>query len=740
MLSERQKVLPTTRLPRSNTADPGPDTSIQFLKGVGPARATLFAKKSILSIRDLLFHFPRRYEDRRRIFAPGELEQVAPGSLVCVRARIIDVREHYRRGQRAKMVQVKTRGNDEKEMLCLWFRTYQGLVPRLREMGEAVFTGTLDFRGGTPLLVHPETESTRNEFSAHWGRIVPIYSTTQGLTQRAFREAVAQALTFTLPQLEESLPEEVRERFHFQDLATSLQAIHFPETLPAAGSEGASMLRRFAFEEFLEYCVSQILSKSLNTKVAARPITIVNQLARQIRACLPFQLTEGQESALAEIRQDLQAKIAMNRILQGDVGSGKTIVALLAAADLADQGLQTAIVVPTETLAEQHYAKMREYLAATPHANSIELLTGSCKKRAREEIHKRIHDRKALIVVGTHALLESTVPWSLLGLVIFDEQHRFGVRQRTKLLSTSARGPSPHMLTMTATPIPRSLALTIFGDLQVSAIRLRPQGRLPIKTKVLRSADRQKAYNLVHREVRAGRQAFIIFPLIEDSEEEGMASVRSAEAEFKRLSEGPLKGLALSLVHGRLSNEERQSRMRDFSQGKSQVLLATTVIEVGIDVPNATTMIVENAERFGLAQLHQIRGRVGRGEHQSYCCLLTEAEPKGEKTIYFSEAEEPHGATWDRLMVLENSVDGFAIAEADLELRGAGDLIGHRQSGVPTFSVGNLVRDRELFAQARQVAEEICRRDPHLQEPEHKGLRQHWQKVRADLEKTLRSG
>lgn len=703
-----------------------------------------FRRLGIETLRDALHYFPFRYEDRRKVFRPKELATVPEGSLVSVAARVVDVRE--KPGKLGKrLIELRAVGVDGGELTCTWFHAYKGMMAHLMGFSEAVFTGQLKIFRGRAQLIHPDVARSDGGSSLHWGRIVPIYSTTEGLSQKYLRETIAKALELGLPLVEEELPAPLRARLGLVDLKQAIREMHFPAELPRFDVESATdvppAFYRLIFEEFFKYQILRLHDARHKVKEKAPALEIKNRTVARIRKNLPFTLTNGQEAAIAEIRADIRETQPMNRILQGDVGSGKTLVAFMSLAEAVDNGRQGVLMVPTETLAEQHFKGAEKVFANT--GVRIALLTGSQSAKEKRAAQAAIAKGEIDLVIGTHALIQESVEWNDLALIVIDEQQRFGVRQRARLRSPGKRNEVPHLLTMTATPIPRSLALTVFGDLHVSSLREMPKDRLPIKTKALHGSERQKVYNLFVREARAGRQGYLIYPLVQDSEKEGMERLKSVVAEYERLKNGPLASLRLGMLHGQMPAEERQLLMQAFARHELDVLISTTVIEVGIDVPNATVIAIEHAERFGLAQLHQLRGRVGRGAHQSYCVLVTDiprntaaAEPR----LLFSDEAGDEGAAWARLEVLEKSTDGFAIAEADLKFRGPGDFLGTKQSGAPAFRLANLERDRATFELARDEADSILRTDPRLDSPQNTGLRTFLFRAHAELGFTLKSG
>lgn len=518
------------------------------------------------------------------------------------------------------------------------------------------------------------------------GKIIPVYALRGDLKASAVRQAIHGVLPL-VKSWPDPLPAAIKKQYRLVDLGTAYQGIHAPRY----AEEWQRARTRLVFDELFYLQLGFLQRRQHQRRQPSPRLLPEGQLVQKFRSQLPFALTGAQERVVQEILQDLQRPQPMQRLLQGDVGSGKTVVAVMAMLAAVEAGYQVALMAPTEVLAEQHYQKLLEWL--TPLHLPVELLTGSTKTSQRRQILAQLATGEIPILVGTHALIQEDVHFQRLGLVIIDEQHRFGVGQRSLL---QQKGMAPHVLTMTATPIPRTLALTIHGDLDVSQIDELPPGRKPIKTSIFSASQRHFAYDLIRREITQGRQAYIILPLVEESDK---LAAKAAVAEYQKLKEMTFKGCRLGLLHGRQSPAEKDAALRAFRDGETQILVATTVVEVGVDVPNATVILIENAERFGLAQLHQLRGRVGRGSHPSYCLLITQG--KGEDTQ-------------QRLQVLTQSQDGFFIAEMDLRLRGPGEILGTRQAGLPDLALASLIEDQEILATARQAAEQLVEQDPEL--------------------------
>jgi ATP-dependent DNA helicase RecG len=552
----------------------------------------------------------------------------------------------------------------------------------------------------------PEWEPLEREL-IHTGRLVPIYPLTRGISARWMRRLMKRVVDHWGPRLDDHLPEAVRQRAGLMDLPTAFKQIHFPDDEQAA----SQARRRLAFDEFLFIQLRLLQQRQQWQEQEGQSIPRNQALLDAFLQSLPFQLTEAQQSSLQQIVQDMEQAQPMSRLLQGDVGSGKTVVAAAAMLMAIAASKQAALMAPTEILAEQHYHSIADLLARSAEWGleqpvSVVLLTASLSRVERRRAYTAIASGEANIVVGTQALIQRHVIFKDLGLVVVDEQHRFGVAQRSTLRK---KGLAPHMLVMSATPIPRSLALTIYGDLEISTISELPPGRQPVETRWLPPTQRERAYAFVRSQIEKGRQAFILYPLIEESDK---VEARAAADEYERLQNEIFPDLRVALLHGRMKPKEKDTAMMSFRQGEIDILVSTSVIEVGIDVPNATVMLIEGADRFGLAQLHQFRGRVGRGAYQSYCLLLSDA----------ASPDDPQTkTTWERLKAIEDTQDGFALAEKDLEIRGPGDFFGVRQSGLPTLRLARL-SDVHVLEQARGEAQNIFQEDPLLNQPQHQLL------------------
>lgn len=658
------------------------DSDVRFLAGVGPARARLLEKLSVRTVGDLLYLFPRRYEDRRFLTS---LEALKPATTAAVLARVVAVES--RKTRRPGLTLTKALITDGKAYgYAIWFNR-RGLERLLPPGTEASFYGAIEFRQGKVQIGNPEVEVVDEGEPDSVGRILPVYPATEGLSPLWLRRLVQQTLPLALPLLVESLPEAIRRRRALLDLAPAVEGLHYPED----GDHWRACRRRIAFQEFFLLQLGLALRRHQARHGGLSPrLSPSGPRARAFIDSLPFPLTEAQRRVVAEIGADVSLEEPMHRLLQGDVGSGKTVVAVLALLAAVDGGLQGAFMVPTEVLAIQHHRRLSSLLG--PLGVEVALLRGGMSAREKEESLVALEEGRVPLAVGTHALIEEGVRFKGLGLVVIDEQHRFGVLQRSAL---AGKGVSPHVLVMTATPIPRTLTVSIYGDLAVSVLDELPPGRRPVVTRRVKARGRDRLLAFIERQMEAGRQIYWVCPLVEESE---TLDVASAESRYEELS-SLFPRRRLGLLHGQMASREKEAILTAFQGGEIDLLVATTVIEVGVDVANATVMVIEDAQRFGLSQLHQLRGRVGRSGMESYCLLLGEATTaEGQK----------------RLEALCGTDDGFRIAEIDLRLRGPGEVCGTRQHGLTDFRVADLLRDGKILHEARAEAQELVRSDPSL--------------------------
>ena len=661
---------------------------ITILKGIGPSKAKQFENLNIFTLRDLICHFPRGYEDRTKLVPIEKLEVDTPA---CFRAMVMNTprTSHIRKGLDITKVQVA----DHSGRLTLTFFNNRYVVDQLRYGKEYIFYGAVsgDFIGYN--MTNPVFEAM-DSAPVTTRRILPVYPLTAGLSNAAVLKAVQQALSLCDPP-PEILPESVRKQYGILPAERAYYAIHEPSTM----AEAEMAKKRLIFEEFFVFSAGLSLMRAARAEKKAQPYT--NLDLKPFFAALPFTLTGAQSRAVAEILEDLSSGAPMNRLVQGDVGSGKTMVAAVAAYCAANNGHQSALMAPTEILAEQHYESLRKLFA--PLGIRVGLLTGSMTTKEKRLTREAIASGEIQLAVGTHALLSDATQFNDLGLVITDEQHRFGVAQRSKL---SAKGSDPHLLVMSATPIPRTLALLMYGDLDVSIINELPPGREAVDTFLVGESYRPRINAFIRKQVAEGHQCFVVCPAVEESEELG---IKSATVWAETLQQTVFPDLRIALLHGQMKGAEKEAAMASFARGEADVMVATTVIEVGVDVPNATLMVIEDADRFGLSQLHQLRGRVGRGKAKSYCILTS--HNKNQETLL-------------RLKALCKTTDGFKIAEEDLKMRGPGDFFGSRQSGLPTFRVANLSYDLQTLKDAQAASAQWIDTYGTSDEPEAVALRE----------------
>ncbi len=661
------------------------DSDVQYVKGVGPRRSALLASRGIRTVEDLLLHIPKSYQDRATFVALAALQI---GQDAAVHARVY----------RSRMIQTRRRvpifdailTDGSSFVHAKWFHGHYLQTREFTAGREVVLFGRVDFDRYESKFVffNPEFElldGGEESASLDIGRYVPIYEEVAGITSRQLRRIIAGALADLAKDVDDPLPDDVREAHGFPDLRTSLERIHFPEQpdgIEELNRRRSPYHRRLIFEEFFLLELIYALRRAQSRGLQGLRFETSDRIRQQVKTILPFHPTAAQKRVLKEIVDDLRAPYPMIRLMQGDVGSGKTIVAFEAIVIAIENGYQAALMAPTEILAEQHFISAKRILG--PLNYRVGVVRRGIKKAGKRELLEKIASGETQLVIGTHALIEENTVFKNLGLVIVDEQHRFGVVQRLQIM---AKGGNPNTLVMTATPIPRTLAMTLYGDLDLSVIDEMPPGRSTIRTTHAVDRDSDRVYQMIGAEVEQGRQAYVVYPVIEESDK---VDLKSATEGFKKLSE-IFKGRRVALLHGRLKSEEKEAIMAAFAAGEIDVLVSTTVIEVGVDVANATVMLIQHAERFGLAQLHQLRGRVGRGTHRSFCILMTPSRL--------------NDVARQRIHAMVSTTDGFRLAEVDLQLRGPGEMAGTRQSGIPEFRIANLMADGELLLLAQKEAQ-----------------------------------
>lgn len=651
-------------------------SSLRYLRGIGPKRAEALAKLGVQTLRELLYFFPRRYEDRSSL---SKIEDLTPGQTTTIQGEILSVR--FKPIRYMPLVELVI-GDETGTIPAVWFN--QAYLKNQFVQGQrAIFYGRVDLYKNRLQFNSPEYEIVdEEEESIHTGRITPVYPLTEGLFQRSLRSSMKHLIDEAAENhLHEHLPSFFCSEHDLLSLPQAVTQMHFPSSFEELGKAR----RRIVFDEFLifQLILMQKIEK-LKNKYQSYSLKNAEEHLKSFIKTLSFTLTPAQSKAIQEITLDLELSYPMNRLLEGDVGSGKTVVATFALYLAAKNGFQGGLLVPTEILAEQHYRNLFKWL--DPLNVRVALLTSSTPTPKREKMIAELKQGKISVLVGTHAILQEEIKFQKLAILVIDEQHKFGVHQRNLLLH---QNPRPHQLVMTATPIPRTLALTLYGDLQVSTLRELPKGRQPIKTYWITRKKQDLIFEHIKEKIAQGDQVYIIFPVIEESEKKDLLA---AKKEFEKLQKGMFKGIPMGLVHGKVESLERDRIMRDFQSGEIKILVATSVIEVGVDNPNATMMVIENAERFGLSQLHQMRGRIGRGHKASECFLF--GEPKTEEG-------------GKRLRILTKTQDGFLIAEEDLKLRGPGDFWGTRQSGDPMFHTANPILDSAILEEAKEAARHI---------------------------------
>jgi ATP-dependent DNA helicase RecG len=710
---DEEAIAPTRQAASKSEAKParttpvagyGLDASITRLQTIGPAHAKKLQKLGVYTVNDLLYLFPRRYDDFSQL---KTVSQLMYGEEVTVLLTVCEV--FTRETRRAGLTVTSVVLADTTGTIQATFFNQPFLQKQFQTGRRIVVSGRVDKDLGHLVFKQPEWEPLSKEL-LHTARIVPVYPLTEGITNRWLRRLVHSVVEFWASKVPDPMPEKIRADAQLPDLNTALREIHFPTT----PEKMEHARRRLILDEFLAIQIGVLQQRRKWREQPGRALRVDDARVRDFLAQLPFKLTDAQDRVLNEILRDIQVTAPMSRLLQGDVGSGKTVVAASAMLMAVANGAQAALMAPTEILAEQHFKTLSAVFANLPNPPRIARLIGSMKNRDKEAAREQIKNGEVDIAIGTHALIQEDVEFRDLALAVIDEQHRFGVEQRGII---RAKGYHPHILVMSATPIPRTLALTIYGDLDLSIIDQMPPGRQEIKTKWLQPLERERAYAFIRNQIKDGRQAFVICPLIEESE---TIDAKAAVEEYENLRKQVFPELRVGLIHGKLRPSEKDDTMNKFRDHEIDILVATSVVEVGIDVPNATVMLIEGADRFGLAQLHQFRGRVGRGAHQSFCLLL---------------AEKKESVADDRLRVIESTQNGFLLAEEDLKLRGPGEFFGTRQSGLPDLKIAKL-SDTKILEEARGIAQTLFERDPDLQNAEHQILaqrvREFWQ-AKGDL-------
>jgi len=680
-------------------------TPIQYVKGVGPRLAKLFEKKGIRTVEDALYFLPRCYEDRRNL---KRLSELKAGQKETGFGEILLSGVAFYQNKRKRVFEAVV-GDGSGVITLKWFHGHERYFKeRFKKGRKMIFSGEVRYFNVQKEIHHPDVEIVEGDIEEdylNFKRIVPIYSETEGLHQRTLRRLMKTILEGYANELLSPIPKVILDGQNLIDFSEAFQRVHFPpdeESLELLNLQRSEGHRRIIFDEFFFLELGMALKRRGMALEPGISFQTKGALAQRLLDLLSFQLTRAQQRVWDEIRRDLERPHPMNRLIQGDVGSGKTVVALLACLDVIECGYQAAIMAPTEVLAEQHYLNLHRWVE--PLGVDIALLTSSMKGSEKEDLYSRIKKGEVQLVIGTHAVIQEAVEFHRLGLAIIDEQHKFGVVQRGLL---KKKGERPDVLVMTATPIPRTLAMTIYGDLEVSLIDEMPPGRMPIETRIYLESARARVYRILDEEVRKGRQVFIVYPLVEESEK---LQLRDATRMAEQLQKEVFPEFRIGLLHGRMKSEEKEAIMMDFKEKKIQILVATTVIEVGIDIPNASVMVVEHAERFGLSQLHQLRGRIGRGRYPSKCILLAQYRSSEEAKV--------------RLRAMERTTDGFQIAEEDLALRGPGEFFGTRQSGLPDFRVAHILRDTPILIEARKEAFHLVEEDPALMDPSHSKLKE----------------
>ncbi len=692
----------------SNPRHPDPgvslDSSLSVINGIGRKQSERLEKLGLHSLRDAISFYPHRYLDYSALKPISHLEF---GEDVTVIGSIKSSRLRKLKGGRTQIV-LAIIGDGTGEIECSWFNQ-PWLQKQLRPGLQVQLSGRPDMYLGKLVFANPDWEEVDNE-ALHTGRIVPIHHLTKGISAKNMRRWLSIIVDYSAPYIQDPLPIDLRARLNLPDLQDALKHVHFPETQIKL----SDARRRLAFDELFVLQLGMRLQRAKWQSVPGQLLQVDDEWLSELLTSLPFALTGAQQRTWGDVQKDLSQEVPMNRLLQGDVGSGKTVIAALALAVAVRCGVQGTIMAPTSVLAEQHYRSVSSLLEGMPGLDlggddfpAVRLLLGSTPAAERSEIDAGLRDGSIKVLIGTHAIIQELVEFADLGVAVVDEQHRFGVEQRAAL---RGKGANPHLLVMTATPIPRSLALTVYGDLDVTILDEFPAGRKPVETRVIYPSERERAYSFVRSQVAKGRQVFMIFPLVEES---ATLQLKAAVEEHARLKKDIFPDLRLGLLHGRIKPREKDAVMESFRCGELDVLVATSVVEVGVDVPNASVMLIEGANRFGLAQLHQFRGRVGRGEHKSFCILVSNVQNSSHRNV--------DNKSGRRLKLMETISDGFTLAEKDLELRGPGAFLGTRQAGYDDLQLARLT-DLHMINLARREADKLVCEDPNYTKPEHQLL------------------
>ena len=681
------------------------DTDVQYIKGVGPSLAQHFHKKGIFSVKDLLTHYPRTYMEQKGVHAVSSLKE---GEDVCFQATILKVRSFFLGRSHRKGYEVVLADSTGKISGFFFRLPYKNYFDNFTAHQKVKVTGKVVRYRGRLQFQHPLLEVLKTKEAPQESAVLALYSEIDNISNAKLKKIIDHALNHTV--MTDHLPSWIKSKYSLISLKEALVKVHQPEKeeREALLSYKTPAQKRIIFDEFFWVELKMALRKNKASYTKGFPMKKPQLLRKEFIKSLPFELTEAQKRVDQEIQKDLTCPRPMHRLLQGDVGSGKTVVAFLASLTAYENNLQTCFMAPTEILAQQHYQQALKFLK--PLGLNVAFLTSQLKPSEKKDIYEKLQQGAIHLCIGTHALLQEPVQLAHLGLVLIDEQHRFGVHQRGLLLEKNKDQKAPHFLVMTATPIPRTLAMTVYADLDICVLDEKPKGRKPIVTRKVFYSQRERMWSFLEKELKKGRQAYVIYPLIEESEK---MDLRNAQDECDKLTKR-FHEHRVQLLHGKMKPEEKQAIMKDFQNQRTQVLVSTTVVEVGVDVPNASLMVVEHSERFGLSQLHQLRGRVGRGPQQSHCFL----------SLGYALSQE----AIKRAQVIEETQDGFKIAEEDLQLRGPGEFLGTKQSGLAGFKMAHLLRDTLDIATAKKAAFELIQKDPHFLEPQNKEIKKEFEK------------